>query len=235
MDHYKEIFDKYYSQFDNSEYWIKYKYDHTMRVVEYAKQIAISLNLSDEDVELAKLCGLFHDVSRFKQWAKYKTYVDLNSFDHGDMGYEILKELGIDNEIILISTKVHNKYEVPEELDDRTKLFCNITRDADKIDILIDLDNEADDDSVDISEEVIESFRNHKMLQNRVANSQNKTVKMLRCLAFIFNVKYEKTFEIIKEHNVVNKKCDNILSKHDDDRIKEITNILNKFIEERVK
>ena len=202
---------------------------------EVAKQIAISLNLSDEDVELAKLCGLFHDISRFKQWAEYKTYVDLNSFDHGDMGYEILKELGIDNEIILISTKVHNKYEVPEELDDRTKLFCNITRDADKIDILIDLDNEADDDSVDISEEVIESFRNHKMLQNRVANSQNKTVKMLRCLAFIFNVKYEKTFEIIKEHNVVNKKCDNILSKHDDDRIKEITNILNKFIEERVK
>lgn len=235
MDHYKEIFDKYYSQFDNSEYWIKYKYDHTMRVVEYAKQIAISLNLSDEDVELAKLCGLFHDVSRFNQWAKYKTYVDLNSFDHGDMGYEILKELGIDNEIILISTKVHNKYEVPEELDDRTKLFCNITRDADKIDILIDLDNEADDDSVDISEEVIESFRNHKMLQNRVANSKNKTVKMLRCLAFIFNVKYEKTFEIIKEHNVVNKKCDNILSKHDDDRIKEIKNILNEFIEERVK
>ena len=234
MDHYKEIFDKYYSQFDNSEYWIKYKYDHTMRVVEYAKQIAISLNLSDEDVELAKLCGLFHDISRFKQWAEYKTYVDLNSFDHGDMGYEILKELGIDNEIILISTKVHNKYEVPEELDDRTKLFCNITRDADKIDILIDLDNEADDDSVDISEEVIESFRNHKMLQNRVANSQNKTVKMLRCLAFIFNVKYEKTFEIIKEHNVVNKKCDNILSKHDD-RIKEIKNILNEFIEERVK
>ena len=127
MDHYKEIFDKYYSQFDNSEYWIKYKYDHTMRVVEYAKQIAISLNLSDEDVELAKLCGLFHDVSRFKQWAEYKTYVDLNSFDHGDMGYEILKELGIDNEIILISTKVHNKYEVPEELDDRNSYNTRVT------------------------------------------------------------------------------------------------------------
>lgn len=235
MNHYREIFDKYYSQFDNSEYWIKYKYDHTMRVVEYAKQIAISLNLSDEDIELAELCGLFHDISRFKQWAEYQTFIDLNSFDHGDMGYEILKELGIENEIILISTKVHNKYEVPDDLDDRTKLFCNITRDADKVDILIDLANDADDDSVDIPEEVIEAFKNHTMVQNRVANSQNKTVKMLRCLAFIFNAQYKKTFELIKEHNVVNIKCDNILSKHDDDRIKEIKNILNNYIDERVK
>ena len=58
---------------------------------------------------------------------------------------------------------------------------------------------------------------------------------MLRCLAFIFNAQYKKTFELIKEHNVVIIKCDNILSKHDDDRIKEIKNILNNYIDERVK
>ena len=229
-----EIFNNYYEQFDSNLFGIRLKYDHTMRVVNYAEQIAKSLELSDEDIELAKLCALFHDIARFKQWTNYKTLIDANSFDHGDEGYNILKELGIDDEVILLSTKYHNKYEVPDELDDRTKLFCNITRDADKVDILIDFIKDHDYDSFDIPEEVVQAFRDYIMVPNKVTANKGKTMAMLRCFGFIFDIKYKKSFNIIKESNVVNIQFDAMIKASNNEYIKEIKDILNKYIDERI-
>lgn len=232
MKYYTELFNNYYKKFDDSEYWIKYKYDHTYRVVEYTKKIAQSLNLSKEDIELSQLCGLFHDISRYKQYTEYKTFTDSKSFDHGDMGYTILKELGIDNDIILISTKIHNKYQVDESLDDRTKLFCNITRDADKLDILFETGNNDMDEVLYLPDEVMESYKNHKMVPNKVVI--NDTVSILRTLAFIFDLKFKESFEIVKKSNIVNIKFEKILSKFDDNKIKKLKDILDKYIDERI-
>lgn len=232
MKQYTEIFENYYNKFDDSEYWIKYKYDHTYRVVKYTKKIAQSLNLSKEDIELAMLCGLFHDISRFKQYTEYKTFTDSKSFDHGDMGYTILKELGIDNNIILMSTKIHNKYQVDESLDDRTKLFCNIVRDADKLDILFDTGKENNDELLELSDKVLESYKNHRMVPNELVN--NNTVSILRTLAFIFDLKFKKSFEIVKKSNIINIKFEKILSKFDDNKIKKLKDILDKYIDERI-
>ena len=68
------------------------KVDHTFRVVKLCAEIAKSLNLSDEDIALAKLCGLLHDIGRFEQYRIYHTYKDKDSIDHGDLGYEILTD-----------------------------------------------------------------------------------------------------------------------------------------------
>ena len=90
-----ELFNNYYKQFDSSMFGVSLKYDHTMRVVNYAKRIAESLELNEDDIDLAQKCALFHDISRFKQWTDYQTFEDSHSYDHGDMSYEITKELGI--------------------------------------------------------------------------------------------------------------------------------------------
>ena len=45
-----------------------------------------------QGIELASLIGLLHDIARFEQYTKYKTFNDLESFDHGDYGVEILKK-----------------------------------------------------------------------------------------------------------------------------------------------
>ena len=121
------------------------KVNHTMRVMELCGLIAESLKLSKEDIELAKTCGLVHDIARFEQWKRYQTFADIESIDHGDFGVEILKENDfirkfnkdekLDN-LILKTVKNHNKYKLEENLSEREKLFCNIVRDADKIDIL---------------------------------------------------------------------------------------------------
>ena len=60
-------FNKYVSQFNPNEGRIKLKIDHIKRVAILSKKIAQNLNLGYEQIKLAELIGLFHDIGRFKQ------------------------------------------------------------------------------------------------------------------------------------------------------------------------
>ena len=230
----KNLFNSYYGKFDISQSGIYRKYDHTMRVVDYAEEIAKSLDLSEEDIDLARQCALFHDIARFKQWDEYKTFEDAQSFDHGDEGYNILKELGVTDEIILLSTKYHNKYAVPDDVDYRTKIFCNITRDADKLDILMEQKKVCEDIEYKVAKTAVEDIKNHRQVHNLKYSDYTDATVLLRCVAFIFDLNYKKSFEIIKETDVVNKKFDLILERFNEDEMKELKRICNEYIDERI-
>ena len=45
-------------------------------VADVSKKLAEKLNLSEEDILLAELIGLFHDLGRFPQFSGYKTFID---------------------------------------------------------------------------------------------------------------------------------------------------------------
>ena len=64
-------FDKYVSHFNPNNGRIKLKIDHIKRVATMSKKIAKNLNLDEEQVKLAELIGLFHDIGRFKQAELY--------------------------------------------------------------------------------------------------------------------------------------------------------------------
>ena len=227
-----KIFNNYYSKFDPNSKGIKLKYEHTFGVVKYAKDIATSLNMSKEDIDLACKCALFHDIARFKQWKEYNTFLDDLSFDHGDEGYNVLKELNINDKIILLSTKYHNKYKIDNSLNEREKMFCNITRDADKLDILISQINDVIEDEVDISDDIVNTFNEHKLLTNIDSIDTEKYYYLLRELAFIFDINYKESYKIIYNEDFVNKKCDLILKKNE--KIEEIRNICNEYLKERI-
>jgi len=229
-----QLYNDYYEHFDHSLYGVSMKYDHTMRVVDYAKDIAKSLEMPEDDFELACKCALFHDIARFKQWQEYHTFEDTLSFDHGDEGYNILKELGINDEIILLSTKYHNKYAVPDDVDYRTKIFCNIVRDADKLDILMVQKNICEDKEYDVAKTAVEDIKNHQQVHNLKNIPYTDATYILRCVAFIFDLNYRKSFEIVKETDIVNKKFDIILEKFDEDEMKELKDICNEYINERI-
>ena len=138
-------FKEYTANYINLSDMCVLKVNHTMRVMELCGVIAESLGLSKEDIELAKLCGLVHDIARFEQWRRYQTFTDARSVDHGNLGVEILcknnfiREFNADSsldDLILKTVKNHNKYSIDPELTERESLFCNIVRDADKLDIL---------------------------------------------------------------------------------------------------
>ena len=96
----KNIFKQYISNYNPEDEKIKLKITHIERVAEISKDIAESLNLSKEDIKLAELIGLLHDIGRFEQAKRYNTFVDKDSINHGEYGVKILFEDGLIREFI---------------------------------------------------------------------------------------------------------------------------------------
>lgn len=143
--HARQAFAEYTSHYNAADPKVKLKIDHTYRVAALCERIANSLSLPPQDVDLAWLSGLLHDVGRFEQLRRYGTFIDAKSIDHALMSVTVLFEegrlrdyiAGTDEDALLrTAIRLHNAYRLPEEMDDRTRMFCQILRDADKIDIL---------------------------------------------------------------------------------------------------
>lgn len=145
--HVEVTFAEYVSHYDVKDEKVKLKIDHTYRVAELCDRIARSVELTSEDIDLAWLCGMLHDIGRFEQIKNYGTFIDADSVDHALYGAEILFDKGnihtyLENpsdELCDFLRKViscHSAYRVPKEYDERVRMFADILRDADKIDIL---------------------------------------------------------------------------------------------------
>ena len=83
-------FKEYTDRYDSSRDMIRLKIEHTYRVCGLCQQIAKSLKLSEEEVDIAWLTGLLHDVGRFEQQRVYGTFSDAVSIDHAKYGARIL-------------------------------------------------------------------------------------------------------------------------------------------------
>lgn len=83
-------FKEYTDRYDSSRDMIRLKIEHTYRVCGLCQQVAKSLKLSEEEVDIAWLTGLLHDVGRFEQQRVYGTFSDAVSIDHAKYGARIL-------------------------------------------------------------------------------------------------------------------------------------------------
>src|SRR5512140_2415439 len=77
---------------------------------------------ADNETMLAESVALFHDVGRFPQYAKYKTFRDSISVNHGLLGAETLVENRVlqnlsedEQELVIESVKFHNAFSVPKK------------------------------------------------------------------------------------------------------------------------
>ena len=86
----KKAFVEYVKNYDIKNDRIKLKIEHIERVSQIAKKLATKLELEEEDIKLAELIGLLHDIGRFEQVKIYDTFVDKNSINHGEFGIHIL-------------------------------------------------------------------------------------------------------------------------------------------------
>ena len=174
----KTEFLKYTENYDLTNENIRRKQGHSIRVMNISKQIAVELNLSDDQIQIAALIGLLHDIARFEQYTQYQTYNDNRSFDHGDYGVEILnkdmrKYIKTDkyDKLIKIAIKNHNKFEIEEGLNEEESLFAKIIRDADKIDILYEAvsmfwnGEEKDINNTEISSKVMEKIEERELIK----------------------------------------------------------------------
>ncbi|TAN43313.1 MAG: HD domain-containing protein [Nitrospirae bacterium] len=132
----------YYTNSEEDNKNIRLKEDHTKHVCSLMADITSSLGLDENRSLIAQTTALFHDVGRFPQYKKYKTFKDSASTNHGALGAETLIEHDALSGIpademnqILTAVKFHNAYTLADIADPEALLQLKLVRDADKIDI----------------------------------------------------------------------------------------------------
>ena len=181
--------------------------------------------------------------ARFKQATEFNTFNDLKSFDHGDVGYDILLENNyisnfidndIDKDIILKAVKYHNKFSVPDSLNERELLFANLVRDADKLDIMDKQKNDINDGFNTIDEVVINTIKSHSLFKRDGIN-RNDANKILIKLCFIFDFNFKRSYDIILEKKIVENNLNTLKQHCDLNLINEIEKIFLSYINDKIK
>lgn len=140
-----QAFADYVKNYDVTDEKIKLKIDHTYRVCSLCRQIAAQSGFDENEIEIAWLTGLLHDVGRFEQLRRYGTFVDAKSIDHAEFGADILFKEGkirdyvedaSEDDLLEKTVRCHSAYRIPADYNEREQRFANLLRDADKIDIL---------------------------------------------------------------------------------------------------
>ena len=145
--------DEFYSLYDMTEgrtrEMCEIKKIHTQAVAANCVYIAKHLGLSEYDCDLAWIIGELHDFARFGQAIVTQTFRDDDRYNHAKVGARLLFTLGMIEDIIPNYAQVnakdkiamekavyyHSEFKLPSDLTERERLFCNIIRWADQIDI----------------------------------------------------------------------------------------------------
>lgn len=119
------------------------KLEHTFAVLDAARAIAEAEGLEASYRRAVLLAALYHDVARFEQYLRFRTFRDADSFNHALAGVKILRREGLlagetkaARRIILAAVGLHNRFALPQGLPRDVLLAAHIVRDADKLDIL---------------------------------------------------------------------------------------------------
>ena len=240
---------------DKSDLGFELKIVHTYHVAGNAKKIAQELKLSKEDIELAELIGILHDIGRFEE---LKITKELNSvkFDHAGHGSKMLFEEDMirkfiedsqyDN-IIKKSIENHSRLEIEENLDERTLLHSKIIRDADKIDnYRVKKDEKVEaifPKRVNKIEDMEESKLSDKVyntiLDKKCVDIHDRVTPLdfwVCILAFTFDLNFDVSYKIVKENDYINVLIDRFKYKDIEtkSRMENIRKIINEYIDEKI-
>lgn len=217
----KQALKEYVNHYDLTNDRIRVKVGHIERVATIAKQIAKNIGLEQEDIQLAELIGLLHDIGRFEQVKRYNTFHDQKSINHGELGVQILWGEGEIrkfiqdpqyDEIIKRSILNHNRNkENMQTNNDKELLHSKIIRDADKIDIIYMLTFENKETawgSANIEKETITDEIFQEFMENQTINyAKRKTGVdvLVSHFAYVFDFNYDDSLHMIKEKDYFKK------------------------------
>ena len=225
----KEEFKEYLKYYDLDDNNIKLKIKHTYEVVDKSEYLATNIGLDEEDINLAMLIALLHDIGRFEQVKQEKSFIDGEQSDHANYGVNILfednliesfvKDRKYDN-IIKKAIYNHNKYEIEEGLNEQELLQCKIVRDADKLDNFRVKETEKlenvypgtyNAETINyetISDKIYEDFMNYKCI--KIEDRKTQIDYWISIIAFIFDLNFNESKLYIKEKNYIDILIDRI-------------------------
>lgn len=140
----QRAFADYVSAYHTDDPKIRLKIAHTYRVAALCERIGTAVGVPD--AALVWLSGMLHDIGRFEQLRRYNTFVDAVSVDHAQLGADLLFCEGLlehfcpelpepQRRILERSIRSHSVYRLSSDLTETERMYCNVLRDADKIDI----------------------------------------------------------------------------------------------------
>lgn len=146
LDKLRVWFDDYVAGFYGDDAYVnahlKLKEDHSRRTCDEMRYLAEELSLNDNQKRIAEVIALLHDIGRFRQFVKYRTYNDSRSVNHCLLSLEVLRETKVlekiekeEKQLIEKAIEYHGQRELPSDLEGECLLFSQLIRDADKLDV----------------------------------------------------------------------------------------------------
>ena len=204
----RKEFKKYIANFDVKNEEIAMKISHSYHVADLAGKLAKRLELPKEEVELAKIIGLLHDIGRFTQYEKTHTYDDYHTnIDHAKLAILYLFEEGHIKEYVaeenyysIIKTAIinHNRLAIEDGLTKKENFFAKFIRDIDKIDIFRAIATTYDLSYKEEPEkEVKQDFYAHGLVN--MYHNKTESDKVLSYIAYAFEINFKESFELLED------------------------------------
>lgn len=212
----------YLSREKEKPQFITLKIDHTAEVCKNMAAIAEEEAIGPEKKIIAEAIALFHDIGRFPQFERYRTFRDSISVNHGKLGSEVLEARGMlerlsetERQLILSSVRFHNTFTMPELENPDLTFFLKMIRDADKLDIwriFLDLYEkgatgmaaEAGQDfpeKPEVSEEVIAKIQGRQLVPISALKTMNDYRIMQ--LSWFYDLNFRSSFKLAAERDYI--------------------------------
>lgn len=225
VDNFKRWFDKYVSGFYGDDEFvnanIRLKEDHSRRVCDEMRYLTQKLGSAGNSRRIADVIAIFHDIGRFEQFATYRTYRDATSVNHASFGVQVLRKQKVldglesdERQIIEKAIEYHNMIELPENLDGDLSFFCELIRDADKLDIYYIIveyygNYEQDPEGFKLEVELPDEPAYTKRVLQKLLSGELIDYKELQTwndmklyqLSWVYDVNFTDTFRKIKKRN----------------------------------
>lgn len=227
----KTWFETYSFRFKSTDNLIQKSIDmkrsHTIRVVENSAKLAKALNFTEEQKVAAVIIAWFHDAGRFQQVVQYGTFNDSQSEDHALLSVKVIEETPFFTTIdanwqAIIKTAIlhHSKIQLPKLDNEQALPFCQLIRDADKLDVWAMATTQYNSRNIDelsiimqnlpnqmaTSEKVIKSILQGKLVLKEDMKSMNDFRLMM--MSWVFDLHYKASFQILNQQRYMDKLYD---------------------------
>ena len=218
---YQKYVEKFISENSQFAFLIQPRVEHNCHVAINCRELAEELGWPENEVITAEILGLLHDVGRFSQFAEFGTFVDTESVNHGERGYEVISRSLILSSFpsryqpcILDGIRYHNCREFQERAHPESLAFVKLVRDADKLDKYRDADEFIEEQcgkhieplftvqsDGPINRKAVENIRRNRKVSKKNILSQFDF--QLLQLSWIFEINYHPTFKRISDSRIL--------------------------------
>lgn len=248
----RKAFKEYVKNYNPEDKQVILKIKHIERTAIMARKIAESLELEKEDIELAELIGLLHDIGRFEQIRRFHTFSDRDSINHGECGVEVLFKQGKIRDFIeedkyddIIKKAIlnHNRAGIEEGLQDRELLHARLIKDADKTDIFYTLTfddvkaiyGEYDFSDDKISSEIYKEFMEEKRIDYK--KRKGPADVLVSHFQFVYNFYFDYGLKYVYDNEYLDKLYNRFSFKDEETskRYQEIYETSKQYIKNKLK